>query len=238
MKFDERADFYQISRRVHRGQGETYRGWSPYGLEVALKVGFRNQIHREAEILDWLERNGVQFIPMLIEVGDDYLVTEWEQGIPLDEIKPLITDDISSFREAYNLFITAMANVTEQVLALHGFGVASCDLNETNILVQDTGSTTILDFGEASLFSRDGENDFIQCVRADEFGIITLIDIILGRASFNFNHWVRRSLPAQERAVVERLNLSLDILGSIVDDRHTISLLEIERRLRLKEAVI
>ncbi len=160
----ERLGAYRLQRRLASGgMGVVYlasRVDGTYRQEVAVKVlkrGFDTgdlvrRFHRERQILAQLDH---PHIARILDGGstDDglpYFAMEHVVGMPIDAY---CDQQRLSIDERLELFCT----VCDAVHAAHQNLVVHCDLKPSNILVTQSGSPKLLDFGIAKLLRPDGD---------------------------------------------------------------------------------
>ncbi len=135
---------YEIVAPIgHGGMGEVYRARDTrLDRTVAIKVltqslatetEFRRRFEREARAIAALNH---PHICALHDVGPDYLVMEYIEGVPLRGPMPV--------REALRLAV----QITDALDAAHRHGITHRDLKPGNILVTKAG-VKLLDFGLA-----------------------------------------------------------------------------------------
>jgi len=121
------------------GMGEVYRARDPrLGRDVAIKVlhaGYTDRLQSEARAIAALNH---PHICAVYDIGPDYLVMEYIEGLPLKGPFPK--------KEALRLG-TQIAQALE---AAHARGITHRDLKPANILVTASG-VKLLDFGLATL---------------------------------------------------------------------------------------
>ena len=125
------------------GMGEVYRARDPrLGREVAIKIlraKYPDRLQREARAIAALNH---PHICAIYDIGPDYLVMEYVDGVPLKGPLP--------HAEARRL-ATQIAQALE---AAHARGITHRDLKPANILVTPSG-VKLLDFGLARLADPD-----------------------------------------------------------------------------------
>jgi serine/threonine protein kinase len=119
------------------GMGEVYRARDPrLGREVAIKVSttrFSDRFEREARAIAQLNHSN---ICQLYDVGPDYLVMEYVEGVPLKGPLPVAKA------------VEYAGQILDALDAAHRKGITHRDLKPANILVTKQG-IKLLDFGLA-----------------------------------------------------------------------------------------
>ena len=143
------------------GMGEVYKARDTR-LErmVAVKVSkeqFSTRFAREARAIAQLNH---PYICQLYDVGPDYLVMEYVEGMPLQGPLPL------------EKALAYAAQICDGLAAAHGKNVVHRDLKPANVLVTDAG-VKLLDFGLAQLGAAvASEDDITQNVGLTQIGTI------------------------------------------------------------------
>ena len=134
---------------------EVYRALSAQGQPVALKVaraGARSALAHEARVLAHL---GGGDTPRLIEVGEaggrPFLAMEWRPGVSVAFAAQRMraSGDRPRARRAVAALLAAYGR-------LHAKGVVHGDIHPGNILIDEAGRVTLLDFGRARLDAAAG----------------------------------------------------------------------------------
>ena len=133
---------YEITARVAEGgMGTVYRGRDTrLGREVAIKTAhpeFLERFRREARAISALNHRN---ICTLFDVGPDYLVMEWIEGVPLPAPAPL------------ERAIDWARQIIAGLGAAHDKGIVHRDLKPSNLLLTADGTVKILDFGLARAY--------------------------------------------------------------------------------------
>ena len=157
---------YSISRLL--GEGSMGRVFladqeSP-SRPVALKIlshGGTKQVERfrrEAQLLAKLEHDNIARVYSVGETAGDslslpWLAMEWVDGVPLQEYCKQFKSSSAAGQEKILLLI---AQIARAVHFAHTRGVIHRDLKPANILVTNSGTAKVLDFGVAHMIS-DGD---------------------------------------------------------------------------------
>ncbi len=110
--------------------------------------------------LDLLSQLRLAAIPRVIDYGLHqgrlYIVTEYVEGVPLDEFCG-VAADVHPARAPLPLSqrVARLATVADAVQSLHEHGVIHRDLKPSNILIDRRGEPVIVDLGIATLLSGD-----------------------------------------------------------------------------------
>jgi len=129
---------YRIIEKLGAGgMGDVYRARDPrLGREVAIKVAaaqFSERFEREARAIAQLNHSN---ICQLYDVGPDYLVMEYIEGVPLKGPLPV------------GKAVEYAGQILDALDAAHRKGITHRDLKPANILVTKSG-IKLLDFGLA-----------------------------------------------------------------------------------------
>ena len=146
-----RIESYEITAPIGAGgMGEVYRARDiRLNRDVALKVlpsvlaadpDRMRRFKTEAQAIAALNHPN---ICQIYDVGPDYLVLEYIDGVPLSG--PLAADEAV-------LLVLQIASALESA---HGRGMIHRDLKPANILVMKNGTAKLLDFGLAKLTTND-----------------------------------------------------------------------------------
>lgn len=143
------AGRYRLGARLGSGgMGEVYRAWDPVGQrDVAVKrmpiTHDRNaaRVRREIRALQALALPGVvSLIDEVEEGGWQFIVMELVEGAPFPgQPEAMAWVDLAPIAES----------LLETLARVHAAGVIHRDLKPDNVLVNDLGRATILDFGLA-----------------------------------------------------------------------------------------
>jgi len=153
------------------GMGEVYRAHDPrLGRDVAIKVSgqqFTDRFEREARAIAALNHPN---ICTLHDVGPNYLVMEFIEGVPLAGPLPL------------DVALRHAVQIADALSAAHAKGITHRDLKPANILVTASG-IKLLDFGLALL---SGDADGLRRTATDATASIgmTMPGTILGTAAY------------------------------------------------------
>ncbi|MCE7974644.1 MAG: serine/threonine protein kinase, partial [Leptolyngbya sp. PLA1] len=151
------AGYESLSELRRGGQGVVYDARQVSTKQrVAIKVllggamagsAARRRFDREAELAASLRHPGIVRVYDRGETPDglSYLVMEFVEGRPLDEVIRRTPDAEMPLRERVELF----ALICEAVSHAHQRGVIHRDLKPSNIRVDDEGKPKVLDFGLA-----------------------------------------------------------------------------------------
>ena len=139
---------YALAEVVGRGGfGTVWRAQAPRGKDVAVKIipvynsGERSRAMREGQIAEGLKhRNIVETLEIIPGPHEVYLVTEYVEGLPLDEAAEIY--DVEEI-------VGALAQILEALVYAHGQGVIHRDIKPQNALVDERGVVKITDFGVA-----------------------------------------------------------------------------------------
>ncbi len=142
------------------GMGEVYRARDMrLGREVAIKVlpvdraldeHRRRRFLHEAQALSALNHPHIVTIYELESAADvDFIVMEHVRGTPLNALIPAHGFQL---RELLRIAIP----VADAVAAAHAHGIIHRDLKPANIIVADSGTVKVLDFGLAKLIDVHG----------------------------------------------------------------------------------
>ncbi len=156
---------YRIERLAGRGgMGEVYRAFDQrLQRRVALKrvlaegevnADIRQRFLREARAEARLSHPNIAQIYDIIEDGDElWIVMEWIEGRSL---RSLLDDGPMPLEKALGL----AEEIARGLTAAHAEGVVHRDLKSENVMIDDSGSAKILDFGLAKLEPlEDGDAD-------------------------------------------------------------------------------
>src|SRR5229473_2292063 len=134
------------------GMGEVYRARDTrLGRDVAIKVcaeRFSDRFGREAHAIAALNHSNICH---LYDVGPNYLVMEYLEGVPLKGPLPL------------KKVLESAAQILDALDAAHTKGIVHCDLKPGNILVTKRG-IKLLDFGLAKAFGPLKDADVTQSI--------------------------------------------------------------------------
>lgn len=147
-RYIEGQNRYALEEVVGRGGfGTVWRAQAPRGEDVAVKIipvysaGERSRAMREGQIAEGLvHRNIVETLEVIPGPHEVYLVTEYVEGLPLDEAAELY--DVEEI-------VGALAQILEALVYAHGQGVIHRDIKPQNALVDERGVVKITDFGVA-----------------------------------------------------------------------------------------
>ena len=146
---------FEVERLVRSlDDTEVYRGLAPDGQSVAIKLARDARaapvLALEAEILLRLDPGDS---PRLIGQGIDgdrsWLALDWRDGVPVSVAAQMAR--ASGDRGRLRRLVAA---VLDAYARLHARGVLHGDIHPGNVLVDDAGRVTILDFGQARLSGR------------------------------------------------------------------------------------
>lgn len=148
IRYIEGQNRYALEEVVGRGGfGTVWRAQARRGEEVAIKIipvyheGERSRAMREGQIAEGLKhRNIVETIEIIAGPHEVYLVTEYVEGLPLDEAAEIY--DVEEI-------VGALAQILEALVYAHGQGVIHRDIKPQNALVDERGVVKITDFGVA-----------------------------------------------------------------------------------------
>ncbi len=147
------------------GMGEVYQATDTrLSRSVAIKTlhpEYAARFQREARAVAALNH---PHICQLYDVGPDYLVMEFIEGAPL--AGPLAVD----------LAMRYAVQIADALAAAHAKGITHRDLKPANIMVNQSGSIKVLDFGIAQLTAALGENEPLE--------ILTQAGTIVGTFSY------------------------------------------------------
>lgn len=148
---------YRLERLVgHGGMGVVYEAVDPrLGRTVALKIlrpevvkdpERRARFEREAKALATLQHPGIVTIHSFETIGEDTFFTmELVSGRTLGEVMR------SEGAMAVSRILEIMIPVADALAAAHRRGIAHRDVKPDNIILDDRGQVTVLDFGLAKL---------------------------------------------------------------------------------------
>src|SRR5215469_7888241 len=130
------------------GMGSVYRALDTrLHRHVAIKVStecFSDRFEREARAAAALNH---PHICMLHDVGPDYLVMELVPGQTLEDL-------LASRRLRLPETLKYASQIADAVSAAHAVGIVHRDLKPANVMITDSGSVKVLDFGLAKLTDR------------------------------------------------------------------------------------
>ncbi|MEM9056567.1 MAG: serine/threonine-protein kinase, partial [Pseudomonadota bacterium] len=160
----QRIGAYRIDDTIGRGgMGEVYlasRADGKFEKQVALKLVRRKLAGDEFSHLIGTEQQAMASlnhpsIPVLIDAGqlDDgrpYFICEYVDGVPVD---------VYCQREGLSVGerLALVGRIGEALQHAHGNLILHLDIKPDNILVQDDGRPSLLDFGVSRLMSKDDE---------------------------------------------------------------------------------
>ena len=148
---------YRLERLVGRGgMGVVYEAVDPrLGRKVALKIlrpevvrdpERRARFEREAKALAALKHPGIVTIHSFETIGEDTFFTmELVSGRTLGEVMR------SEGAMSVSRILEIMIPVADALAAAHRRGIAHRDVKPDNIILDDRGQVTVLDFGLAKL---------------------------------------------------------------------------------------
>ena len=156
------------------------------GTVVKTSVWDRvNNFAKEAELQSVAAEAGVA--PKVIAHSDTALEQEYVKGRTFDEI--MDSRDSSDLTEAKAL-------LTEAVFKLHNAGIVHNDLHQSNVMLDDSGSVKIIDYGLATRAGKPGAN-----TRAFEFATRADRNQLGGRAAEVMSS-IKGELADHENAVL------------------------------------
>ncbi|WP_427914727.1 serine/threonine-protein kinase [Ramlibacter sp. MMS24-I3-19] len=232
-----RVGAYLITKRLGEGGvGEVFKGMDVMlEREVAIKVlhhefasdpVFVERFSREAQLHAKLSHPNVATVHAFLHEGDkQFLVMEYVAGISLDEF--VRAGGPVPFRRALTIFRRALDGIEHA----HRNGIVHRDIKPANIMVADSGSVKVMDFGIArALDSQDhltrhgqvagtakamspeqirgGEAD----VRSDIYSLgIVLYTMLAGRAPFEADSDIAMMKAQLEQAPPRLRTLAADV---------------------------
>ena len=118
------------------------------GFEIKYKLGLA-RTNREAKILTTLQHieNIVKVYEHFEANNTVYIVMQYIQGVPINQY---VSDNKLSPKE----IISVMRSIIDALALVHEEGIIHRDINPANILVQEDGRITLIDFGAASTRKR------------------------------------------------------------------------------------
>jgi len=134
------------------GMGEVWRARDtrlhrPVAIKIS-KTGFSRRFELEARAVAALNH---PHICTLYDVGPNYLVMEFVNGKPLQEVVPRKGLPLSSA-------LDYAAQIADALAAAHAAGIVHRDLKPGNILITPEGSVKVVDFGLARVTLPDAQN--------------------------------------------------------------------------------
>jgi len=150
----ERLDGWTVLRSVQvLSDSEVYQARADDGRTGTLKVlrpgvtrAERRQLEREAQVLERLDGAGApRLLGRGVVLGAPYLALSWCPGV-----SPLVI--AAELRErqdatADRALLALAVAIGDAYVALHQAGVMHADIHPRNVLVDDTGAVSLLDFG-------------------------------------------------------------------------------------------
>src|ERR671928_196609 len=144
---------YALAEMIGRGgfatvwRARALRGGPSRGRDVAIKiipvysVGERSRAMREGQIAEGLKhKNIVETLEVIPGDHEIYLVTEYVNGMPLDEAaKSYDVDEI----------VNSLTQILEALVYAHAQGIIHRDIKPQNALVDARGRVKLTDFGVA-----------------------------------------------------------------------------------------
>lgn len=162
MQLGQTLAHYRLERRIYTGGQATVfeacdqRDESQVALKIwdrALDESLEHRIRfeRELETIQGLQHPHIVYaLAGGIEQGVGYLVMEYLTGIPIDGYSDRLREQGKITNESA---CTLLMQVAEAVSFAHARGIVHRDLKPANILVLETGSPKVLDFGLAKQMS-------------------------------------------------------------------------------------
>lgn len=172
-----RLGHYEILAPIGAGgMGEVYKARDTrLNRIVAIKASqgkFTERFEREARAVAALNHPN---ICQLYDVGADYLVLEYVEGVPVSP-----TDNVRKL-------LDVAVQIADGMAAAHATGFLHRDLKPANVLVTSEGRVKILDFGLAKELAKPDQPDGTQALTLTDPGMVA------GTAAYMSPEQARRS---------------------------------------------